>query len=178
MALPSPEFLNKILRCDPAVGRLWWRERPLETFEDGAYNAERLCSTWNAQWAGKEALATNHGNGYKSGGIGGKKVFAHRAIWALVHGEWADELDHINGIRSDNRLVNLRSVTRLENNRNRRIGRNNTSGAIGVCWDESKRRWTAYIGNGHLGTFKDFDAAIAVRKEAERDMGYHKGHGR
>lgn len=180
--LPTHEMLRKALRCCPDAGKLWWRVRPLSTFEDGAYSAERLCKTWNAQWAGKEALTGNHGNGYKSGGLNGRTIYAHRAIWALIHGEWPGEIDHINGDRSDNRLINLRIVTRLENTRNARMARNNSSGVTGVCWDATKKKWAAYIGSGenrtNLGNFKRFDNAVAARKQAERRLGYHPNHGR
>lgn len=180
--LPSPELLSKMLRCDPAAGRLWWRKRGVETFTAGAYSTERLCATWNGQWAGKEALTASGGNGYKVGTINGLKIYAHRAIWTLVHSEWPNEIDHINGNRSDNRLENLRNVTRLENSRNASIPSNNTSGVIGVSWNRQAQKWHTYINDGagrvHLGLFCNLDEAVTARRNAEEALGYSQTHGR
>ena len=80
-------------------------------------------------------------------------------------------IDHINGIRSDNRKSNLRIVNRTENNMNRKIQRNNTSGCTGVYWSDYRNRWVACIElfgkHIHLGVFKKYDDAVKARKNAE-----------
>lgn len=61
-------------------------------------------------------------------------------------GEWPpDEIDHINGVRDDNRWVNLRIATRGQNLCNARRRSDNTSGYKGVCWDANKGKWLASI---------------------------------
>jgi len=119
--------------------------------------------------------------GYKQGRIGGHLHYAHRVIWRMQTGEVADDVDHINGDRGDNRWANLRNVTRQENMRNRKLGRNNTSGFHGVkqaYWGA----WQAYIwkdcGSVCLGAFSTKEEAIAARKSAEAALGYHPNHGR
>lgn len=109
----------------------------------------------------------------------------HRIIWAMHYGVWPTKfLDHINGDPTDNRIENLREVTNQENCKNARIGKNNTSGRVGVSYygHNGWSKWHAYIrGNGKLislGYFEDFDAAVAAREAAEIEHGYHPNHGR
>ncbi len=107
----------------------------------------------------------------------------HRLAWLYMYGEWpVGDIDHINGIRDDNRLINLRSVSRQENLRNRRTGRNNTSGVMGVNWDKSLGKWRSSIGIGgktkHLGVSHYKWDVICLRKSAEMKYGFHLNHGR
>ncbi len=91
-------------------------------------------------------------------------------------------IDHINGDRGDNRISNLRVVTSTENNRNKAINKNNTSGVTGVTWSKSRRKWIAQIHIGKigkaLGGFDRVEDAIAARKNAETRYGFHENHGR
>ena len=76
----------------------------------------------------------------------GKKVLAHRLVWALYYGEWPDKpIDHINMDRHDNRIVNLRLASVTENNRNRPRQSNNTSGYKGVTFHKSSQKYQAKI---------------------------------
>lgn len=177
------DTLRQLLRCDPATGKLFWLPRPPELFEatQGRTNAHKA-HNWNVVWAGREALAHINEQGYKVGSIFRRRQKAHRVIWALVHSEWpAEHIDHINGVRSDNRIENLRVVTNAENTRNRRLPVTNTSGAIGVHWHKRKKSWQAVIcGDGsrrHLGGFENFEEAVAARKDAEARFGFHANHG-
>ena len=179
--LPSPELLRKILRYEPETGKLFWRKRPVEMFSSGNRGAEAHCKSWNKRFAESEAFISVT-EGYRIGSIFNRKVFAHRVIWAMVHGEWPKgQMDHINHDRSDNRMENFRIVTNLENSRNASIGKSNTSGIVGVGWDTNKSKWRASIGifrkNKHLGYFDCFTAAAAARKKAEIKYGFHENHG-
>jgi hypothetical protein len=85
-------------------------------------------------------------------------------------GAWPKhQVDHINGMRRDNRWKNLRAATNAQNSRNRRPGSNNTSGRIGVY--AQRNRWCACIGiDGktiNLGCFSTFSAAVEAREKAE-----------
>lgn len=106
------------------------------------------------------------GNGYWRVTFKGKTYAAHRLAWAIYYGEWPDgEIDHINRVRGDNRIGNLRIVSREQNMRNR-------SGVAGVAIE--RNRWRAYIWtNGrllHLGMFGCFGRAITARRKAEADI--------
>lgn len=172
------ERLRELLAYNPETGELTWLPRPREIFP-----SKRAFNTWNARYAGKTAFITTDTPGYRQGRIFGKHYLAHRVAWALVHGEWpAEQIDHVNGIRSDNRLSNLRAVSRAENGRNQKRRSTNTSGVTGVQWVSRGNKWEARIQvagrNRHLGYFASKDDAIIARKAAELEYGYHANHGR
>jgi len=101
--------------------------------------------------------------------------------WMMLHKLVMDDLennydiDHIKTeAKYDCRKSNLRIVTRSQNNSNKVIQKNNTSGVTGVHWDKSKNAWVAQIKKDkvqyHLIQTKDFNEAVRVRKEAEQRM--------
>lgn len=88
----------------------------------------------------------------------------------------APAVDHINGNGLDNRRANLRTATQAENNRNRRIARNNTSGFIGVSWYRRYRKWVASVRVGGISkTLGYFDDPIDAAKA--RDLAALELHG-
>ena len=180
--IPDTDTLRQLLHFIPETGRLFWRERGPEWFTDGRYPAARSAASWNTRYAGKEAFTSIDGTGYRQGSIFNHMHRAHRVIWRIVHGVWPQDTDHINGIRTDNRIVNLRNVSRTENMRNAARPNTNTSGSIGVGWDRSSGKWQAQITvdgrNRHLSYFSDKADAIAARKAAEIEHGFHENHGR
>lgn len=108
---------------------------------------------------------------------------AHRLAWLLHYGEWpSDDIDHVNGVRHDNRMDNLRTVKHADNLKNKCIQKNNTSGVNGVSWSKAAKKWLAQISfNGmreNLGFFPNIEGAIAARKAAEEKYSYHPNHGR
>ena len=181
----SSRVLNRILAYDPSTGLLTWRHRPNWMFKRHHYTGERetFARIWNSKLAGKPAFTSINADGYNQGQIFRTLHRAHRVIYCLVEGEWPKgHIDHINGDRSDNRWENLRLVSRIENQRNSKRYKSNTSGVMGVCWYKREKRWVARIGTGKkpkvLGYFTEFEDAVAARKAAEIEYGYHKNHGR
>lgn len=175
--LLDPALLRQLLRYEPDTGRLFWHRRPVDMFPDA-----RAWKIWNTRYAGKEAF-TAHSSGYRNGRIFDKGHRAHRVIWAIVHGESpAMEIDHIDGDRTNNRIDNLRHINGAENQRNKGINKNNTSGVLGVCRDTSRNKWLARIwANGRevtLGRFDELEEAVSARKVAIEKYGYHPNHGR
>jgi hypothetical protein len=173
----SIEELKQLLQYDPETGILTWLSRPREMF-----STDQTFGMWNTRYAGKRAFTTTY-KGYYRGPIVGTRFLAHRVAWALHYGVWPqDHLDHINGIRTDNRIENLREANHAENGKNQKMPKNNKSGHIGVNWNTNASRWIAYIYvNGaqrHLGSFTTMDDAILVRVAAELEYGYHQNHGR
>jgi len=146
-------------------GNLFWRERP----------------TYNVDMSKPAGWITD--KRHRRIERKGKQYLAHRLIWLYVYGKFPDDqIDHINGDPSDNRIENLRDVTNQENNKNRSKNCNNTSGHIGVCWDKDAEKWRARIdvngGTKHLGYFNVLEDAVAARQAASVKYGYHKNHGR
>lgn len=112
-------------------------------------------------------------DGYVTVRLNGKTVSAHRVVFLLHYRYLPEFVDHINGIRHDNRPENLRPASRSENGRNRRPSKTGTSKYLGVCWHKQNRTWVAQIRiNGksrHLGFFtEELDAAKAYDAAARR----------
>lgn len=114
-------------------------------------------------------------DGYVGIGVCGAEVLAHRLAWLLHHGvEPEQEIDHINGIRSDNRAANLRVVSRATNNQNRRKAHaNNKLGVLGVQLDGSGLFRARIRVNKKLILIGRFDTAEAASKayvSAKREL--------
>lgn len=126
---------------------------------------------------GKRALGARSGSGYYFGSLDGRYLQSHRVIWKLATGVDPEEIDHIDGDQSNNRLSNLRSVSHQQNCRTRGVYATNTSGTTGVSWIEREQKWMASIhadGKAHnLGLYASKDAAIAARTIAEQTLGYN-----
>lgn len=177
----DPAILRELLEYDPKTGRLSWKKRDKKWFPSGCRGAGHNASVWNARYAGCDALSCLNQDGYLHGNILGKTVRAHRAIWAMTHGEWpAGEVDHINGDPADNRQVNLRDVPHSHNVKNVRMRQDNTSGATGVYQRESGK-WRAWINvDGKrisCGDHATFSRAVAARAEAKKVHGFTDRHG-
>lgn len=113
--LPTPEQLRELLRYDPETGKLFWKERNGVNHPSGCRDVKR----WNSRHAGKEALTASNAGGYRYGNVMSTSLLAHRVAWAIMMAHWPnEEIDHINGVRDDNRWSNLRSASRTENARN------------------------------------------------------------
>jgi hypothetical protein len=105
--------------------------------------------------------------------LNGRQYKAHNLAWAMHYGYWPKAfVDHINGVRHDNRIANLREATGTDNARNRALSRNNVSGVSGVTWRDSHKAWCARITVNnkrlHLGYYGSLDDARAARYAAER----------
>lgn len=119
-------------------------------------------------------------SGYVRIMVNAERYLVHRIIMAFHLGslEAGIEIDHINGVRHDNRLVNLRTVTRAENGRNQKLRSTNKSGVMGVSFDKRWKIWRVEIGREYLSCHKNFNDAMAARIAAEVRAGYHPNHGR
>lgn len=168
----SPEEWKNIVSYDPSSGEVIWRERFVETKYDKAFNT---------RFAGKPVVRRSAG--YILLGHLNTTYMAHRVAWAVMTGSYPIYgIDHINGIRDDNRWCNLRDVPQGENLKNQCINARNTSGRIGVLYRERDHVWCAAIyadkRQVFLGSYATRDEAVAAREAAEKVLGYHKNHGR
>lgn len=122
------------------------------------------------------------GKNYRKIKVLGFMQFAHRLAFLYMTGEFPEnEVDHIDGNGLNNRWDNLRAVTHAENGKNQRLNTCNTSGTTGVSWIKSRSKWLATIKvnrvNKYLGVFNSKEDAIAARKKAEAELGFHTNHG-
>jgi hypothetical protein len=149
----SQDELNQLLRYDPVSGELYWRH-------------SRGRNPANMRAGG------SHRTGYRVVTVCGRQFSEHQLIWYMMTGQLSTRsmpIDHINGVRDDNRWCNLRMVPRKLNSWNRRASC--ATGHLGVR--EQRGRYRAFIGCRHnyrgLGTYGTVEEAIAARKAAEVD---------
>lgn len=111
-------------------------------------------------------------HGYRYFKFKGKRYREHTVAWFLATGE-STMLDHVNGIRDDNRLSNLRKTTNALNMQNKGAYRNNQCGTTGVSATRYGK-WTARISlNGktkHLGNFETIDEAKSAYLNAKEKL--------
>lgn len=146
--------LREVIHYDGTTGIFTWR-------------VNKCNSSLAGQQTGSQ---TRHG--YVVMTIDGNSYRGHRLAWLYVKGQWPkDQVDHINGVRDDNRWSNLREASHLQNGGNRKIQRNNTSGFKGVrrcslSTERTQRPWEAAIWfNGkrmYLGRFRTAEGAHAA----------------
>jgi hypothetical protein len=156
----NQETLKKYLTYDPETGLFRWKI------------ARRRIK------AG-EVAGCLRPDGYVNIMVLSKKYLAHRLAWLYVHGKFAEDfMDHINGIKNDNRIINLRSVTRSENQKNMSLRKNSISGVIGVAWNKRDQVWQVNIQRIGYGSFKSKSDAIKKSKEVYKELGFHENHGK
>lgn len=146
--------LRSILRFEPDTGALRWIDRRLDALSRGS--------------AGFVTSA-----GYRGINIHRVRYQAHRVAWALHWGAWpVGDIDHINGVKLDNRLCNLRDVPHRTNSENSRVGRR--GGLLGTAYHRQSEKWRAIIGTQQgqvtLGYFQTPEEAHAAYLEAKRRL--------
>ena len=158
--LISHERLRALLSYDPSTGDFTWlvnRRGPVK--------------------AG-DIAGSRQNMGYHSIKLDGIPYLAHRLAWFFIRGAWPEsDIDHVNGIRTDNRIENLRMITRSENLQNQRGPKsNNTSGFLGVSWDKHGRKWVAQITilgkQTYIGSFPTpslaHEAYLSVKRQSHQ----------
>lgn len=151
-------LLHEIFHYDPETGVFRWKKKP-------------ICGGTKV---GDVAGYITH-RGYVEIKCQGTTIGAHRVAWLYVTGALPpEELDHVNGLRNDNRWDNLRLATPLQNSHNRKRRRDNTSGRKGVHWDAKNSKWRARITidgkERSLGSFLDIEEAAMAYASAAADQ--------
>lgn len=151
----TAEYLRSILNYDQETGIFTWK-----------------VSTSRRVKAGDVAGSLG-GAGYLNIKLQSRLHLAHRLAWLYMHSNWpTGQIDHINRIRTDNRIVNLRDVSNKQNHQNRSKSSTNTSGHTGVYWNKQRSKWVARIKHNqkqiHLGYFTTLEEALSARKAAEK----------
>ena len=153
--------VTSMLRYEPDTGRLFWK----------VSRGGRLAG---------DPVGTVRPDGYLSVGMRDNKLLVHRLIWFLVTGVWPEnDIDHVNGLRTDNRLVNLRAVSRAQNLQNLDANNlnNQTTGLVGASYDKGRRNFRSYIVVGrkqiNLGRFSTGEAAHAAYLKAKSVIHTH-----
>lgn len=152
--------LREVLHYNPKTGVFTWRVRTCNRVKVG------------------DVAGSPHPEGYLRIQIDGRQYLAHRLSRLHTTGKWPpDEIDHLYGNKSDNRPHRLRLATRSENEHNKGLRKDNTSGTKCVVWHIGRRKWQANIRiNGrriHLGLFANpVHAWIVYRRAALKFHGH------
>lgn len=148
------ERLKEVLDYNPVDGKFRWK----------------TTSPWSKRKVGDVAgWPVTHG--YLQLRIDGRLYLCHRLAWFYVHGKWPEpETDHFNGVKDDNRITNLREVSKHQNLANKDERSTSKSGARGVVWKSRSKSWEATItirGEKRvLGRFDTIEGAIRARRFA------------
>lgn len=125
----------------------------------------------NGVKSGDKAGSARNSTGYVQIALDGKRYNGHRLAWFYAYKEWPYIIDHINQVRHDNRLSNLRNACYVTNGRNRKVGSNSTTGFIGVRIDKRSGKFRAHMKINqktyHLGMFDNLELAKEARQFAE-----------
>lgn len=154
----TAERLREILNYDPETGVFTWR-----------------VNRGGSALAGSKAGHPSKIDGYVRIYVDCRLFLAHRLAWLYVHETFPENhLDHINRVRDDNRLCNLREATYSQNNQNQSIRSDNKSGLVGVSWSGRHRKWKAQIqfcnANRHLGLYKTKEEAYSAYLKAKLNL--------
>lgn len=151
------ERLQELLSYEPETGIFRWKIRPTPRIRPGS------------------VAGTVRPDGYREVRFEGFGYLSHRIAWLYMTREWpTQEIDHINGVRGDNRFANLREATRFQNTRNTGLRRDNKTGVKGVEWRPYSKRFIASIRlNGkrcYLGSFASLEEAKETRELASKKL--------
>jgi len=154
----TQEIVQHLFNYNSETGELRWKRAPF------------TCSK-------KGASANTNCNGYYHVRVYGKIYGVHRIIWLYVYGYLPEnDIDHIDRNRANNKISNLREVSRQCNQRNTGLQSNNKSGVTGISFKPLHFAWTASIKvNGKhysLGIYTDYIEAVCTRLAAEECLGW------
>lgn len=146
------------------------------------YDAARGVFSWTTtrgKTSAGSVAGTTRRDGYIQICIDGRLYLAHRLAWMYVHGAWPNAaLDHVNRVKPDNRISNLREASKSQNAQNTSLRSTNTSGVKGVYWCARECRWIANIRlNGkqkHIGSYNTVEEAAEARRCAEIQLHTHR----
>ncbi len=154
----TAERLRELLLYDKNTGVFTWQVRPAYCINIGDV-------------AGGEVTS-----GHLMIRVDGTRYSAHRLAWLYVNGVWPeDQIDHINGVRSDNRISNLREATRYENSQNRGTTNGRGPFSLGTSYRKDLQKWSASIRvDGRLKSLGHFETQEEAHKAyAAAKLEYH-----
>jgi hypothetical protein len=163
--------LQLLVNYNPNTGIFTWKYRNLDTFKS-IFRAK----TWNTRYAYKETGCITK-DGYLTIRIDDKAHYAHRLAWIYIYGKSPKKhIDHINGIRTDNRIENLREADSSENLQNQRKGHPDSkySKLLGVSFHKRDKKYVSQIKtNGshkNLGYFNTEEEAYNAYLKAKHQL--------
>jgi hypothetical protein len=156
--------LHELLEYDPATGCFRWRNPHQGRGGPSGRSGAKQAPGW---FKGNKSVRQ-----YRRLYIDGRHVMAHRVAWALMTGEWPTEIDHRDRNQANNVWTNLRLATREQQGRNRSVGKNSTTGVVGVTRYGQKFR-AVIVFNGKtisLGLYPTVALAAAARRKKAKEL--------
>lgn len=159
-------LVEKVLKYDALTGHLTWISKSCN---------KRIV-------IGSRAGSLHKASGYRHITLYGTNYGEHIICFFLHHRRWPEgHVDHDNHIRDDNRAVNLKEVTFIQNMRNRAESRASATGNQGIWYCKRRERYVAEITMNRKKvwqrTFKTMTEAATVRAEKLLELGFHENHG-
>lgn len=157
----------ELFRYDYETGVLYWRWRV----------NSRVPKTL-------EAGRQRKSSGYLDVQVHGRFYLVHRVVMLMCYGFYGEglEVDHVNHVRNDNRLFNLRFVTRSENSKNQSLSSKSTTGVTGVYFSKARKKYVAQIKVNrkltYLGMFETLEGAAEARRQADKKYKFNNNHGK
>lgn len=180
----TQDILIELLRYNICSGALIWRKRDIKWFYHCKF-PEMTCNHWNGRYANTIAGTIKNYGGqtdYIELHILRQEYKAHRAIWLYNYGHIPNVIDHRDQNGLNNRLDNLIDSSCADNQKNRPMQNNNTSGFNGVNWHKYRNKWQVAINVSgkkiYGGVFIDIEDAIKRRKQMNIEYGFSENHGR
>lgn len=162
--LPPVDYLRQVFDYTPETGQLIWKRRPWER------------SQWNNRCAGKKAGHVRK-DGREVVSVNGVLYYSSRIIWAILNGEDCEaQIDHVDLDKNNNLPENIRTASHAQNNANKGLRKDNTTGLKGICYVVSRKAFLAQLVvnkkrvlNKYFKTAKE--AETAYREAAEQYNG-------
>lgn len=154
----TADLARELFNYDPITGILAWKKQPSKRYKTSLVAGYRTFQ------------------GYLKVTVARRIYSVHRIAWLISYGCWPTyQIDHINGAKDDNRLVNLRDVTPKINMENMRKAKARSStGLLGVSWSKPLQKYKAAIHFGgknvHLGYYANPDEAHHAYVTAKRQL--------
>lgn len=149
-ALPTQAQIKELFHYDPETGVFLWKVALSKKVKP------------------LSAAGCLNGAGYVQIGFYKQLQLAHRLAWIYMIGKWPNhEVDHIDGVRTNNSWSNLREATPKQNRENLPLSKKNTSGFRGVTWHKKAKKWCAQVTHNYKGFYIGlFDTAEEAAKAA------------
>lgn len=158
-------LLKEYLNYNPTTGELTWIKKPSKRAN-----------------IGQRAGSLIPKSGYRSINLFGRSYPEHHVVWCWYYGYWSKKfIDHIDHVRNNNRIQNLREVTALENAQNKRKLENTKVGEAGIWYNKRRHRYVAEITvkgkKVFQQSFVNVEDAITARRAKLTELGFHVNHG-
>lgn len=159
----TQEYLKSRLNYDSSTGIFTWKGQQLSSFK-----RESRGKVWNIRYANKHA-GTVDLKGYIGIVLDYKRYYAHRLAWFYIYGEFpSNQVDHIDSIKNNNCIANLRIANNSENHQNqiKALKHNKSTGLLGASFCKQRQKFIAQIAiNGQHFNLGGFDTAEQAHKK-------------